>query len=283
MWPCESPDLSGTTQGTIIMTSETVSPVRTIDYGARGTVQIYADGEALARAAAALLAAAIAGATGHAYIALSGGSTPKRMGQLLAKPPYREAIDWRNVEFFWGDERSVPEESPESNSGEARRTFLSKVDVEPSRINPFPTSISDPKLAAEMYATQIKTVFGETSGFPRFDLVFLGMGDDGHTLSLFPGTGAIHETERLAVANYVPKLETTRLTLTAPLVNSAKRVAFLVGGAGKAATLARVLDGPVDVDSLPSQIIRPTQGELLWLVDETAAAQLARRSNPSDG
>ena len=262
---------------------ESADPVSTIDYGERGTVRIYADGEALAEAAAALLASTIAGATGHAYIALSGGSTPKRMGQLLAGSPYRDSVDWRNAEFFWGDERFVPEDSHESNAGEARRTFLDKVDVEPSRINPFATTVPDPNLAAEMYATQIRTVFGETDSLPRFDLVFLGMGDDGHTLSLFPGTTAIHETERLAVANYVPKLDTTRLTLTAPLVNAARRVAFLVGGAGKAETLARVLDGPVDVNTLPSQIIRPAEGELLWLVDPAAAAQLARRADAAGG
>ncbi len=262
--------------------SVTGVPTRTIDYGPRGTVRVYADGEALAQAAAALLAETVASATGHAYIALSGGSTPKRMGQLLAGPPYQETIPWRNIEFFWGDERFVPEDNPESNSGEARRTFLDTVDVEPSRINPFPTTVRDAGLAAEMYATQLKTVFNETDVAPRFDLVFLGMGDDGHTLSLFPGTAAIHETERFVVANYVPKLDTTRLTLTAPVVNAAQRVAFLVGGSGKAETLAKVLDGPVDVDTLPSQIIRPTDGELLWLVDEAAATDLARQSAASN-
>lgn len=262
--------------------SVTEIPARTIDYGERGTVRVYADSEALAQAAAALLATTVSGSTGHAYIALSGGSTPKRMGQLLADPPYRDSIAWREIEFFWGDERFVPEDSPESNSGEARRTFLSKVDVEPSRINPFPTMISDADLAAEMYATQLKTIFNEVDSIPRFDLVFLGMGDDGHTLSLFPGTVAIHETERFAVSNYVPKLDSTRLTLSAPLVNAAHVVAFLVGGAGKAETLAKVLDGPIDVDLLPSQIIRPTDGQLLWLVDEAAAASLVLRPYPTD-
>ncbi len=257
--------------------SVTKAPFRTIDYGERGVVRVYADGEALARAAAALLANTVSSATGHAYIALSGGSTPKRMGQLLAQAPYQETIPWRNIEFFWGDERFVPEDSPESNSGEARRTFLDRVDVEPGRINPFPTTVRDADLAAEMYATQLKTVFNETDATPRFDLVFLGMGDDGHTLSLFPGTAAIHETERFVVANYVPKLDTTRLTLTALVVNAAQRVAFLVGGAGKAETLSKVLDGPVDIDTLPSQIIQPVDGELLWLVDEAAAANLARQ------
>lgn len=263
--------------------SASATPSRMIDYAERGTVRVYADGEALARAAAELLAQTVTDSTGHAYIALSGGSTPKRMGQLLAAAPFRETIAWRDIEFFWGDERFVPEESPESNSGEARRTFLDHVEVEPGRINPFPTNLRDASLAAEMYATQLKTVFNETDTTPRFDLVFLGMGDDGHTLSLFPGTAAIHETEHFAVANYVPKLDTTRLTLTARVVNAARTVAFLVGGAGKAETLAKVLDGPVDVDMLPSQIIRPEDGALLWLVDEAAAAKLSRQSEPTDG
>lgn len=263
--------------------TDAITPVRSIDYGERGTVLVYADGEQLARAAAALFAEAASEASGHPRIALSGGSTPKRMGQLLAADPYRDSIQWREIEFFWGDERYVPEESPESNSGEARRTFLDTVDADEARINPFPTTVSDPRLAAEMYATQIRTVFGETDGIPVFDLVLLGMGDDGHTLSLFPGTEAIHETERLVVANHVPKLDTTRLTMTAPLVNAARRVAFLVGGAGKAATLTRVLDGGIDIETLPSQIIRPAHGQLLWLVDEAAAAGLGRGAGTSDG
>ncbi len=258
------------------MTDSRNEPMATIDYGERGTVRVYADGEALARAAADTFARSAEAATGHAFIALSGGSTPKRMGQLLADAPYRDVIDWRNIEFFWGDERYVPEDSPESNAGEAKRIFLDKVKVDPARVNPFPTSVPDVNLAAEMYATQIRTVFGETDGTPVFDLVFLGMGDDGHTLSLFPGTSAITETERLVVANPVEKLDTVRLTMTAPLVNAARRVAFLVGGAGKADRLAEVLDGPVDVQRLPCQIIRPTGGELLWLVDAAAAARLAR-------
>jgi 6-phosphogluconolactonase len=266
-----------TTDGRQRVSDSQAVPSRTIDYGERGTVRVHADGEALARAAAALFAETVAGAAGHPHVALSGGSTPKRMGQLLAEPPYRDEVPWREIEFFWGDERYVPEESPESNAGEARRTFLDRVGVEPSRLNPFPTTVPDAELAADMYATQIRTVFGETDGFPAFDLVFLGMGDDGHTLSLFPGTAAIAETERLAVANPVEKLDTVRLTMTAPLVNAARRVAFLVGGAGKAERLAEVLDGPVDVDRLPCQIIRPASGELLWLVDEAAAAGLARQ------
>ncbi|HEV2528693.1 MAG TPA: 6-phosphogluconolactonase [Thermomicrobiales bacterium] len=263
------------------MSDAQTGPQATIDYGERGIVRVYPDGEALARAAADVFAESAANARGHAFIALSGGSTPKRMGQLLAEPPYRDTIDWRNIEFFWGDERYVPEESPESNAGEARRILLDKVDADPARINPFPTTVGDVGLAAEMYATQIRTVFGETDGMPSFDLVFLGMGDDGHTLSLFPGTSALAETERLVVANPVEKLDTVRLTMTAPLVNAARRVVFLVGGAGKAERLAEVLDGPIETDRLPAQLIRPKGGELIWLVDAAAAARLTRDGESS--
>jgi 6-phosphogluconolactonase len=262
------------------MSDSTTPASQRLDYGERGTVHVFPDGEALARAAAETFAATVAGEE-ISRVALSGGSTPKRMGQLLADQPYRDSVPWRSIEFFWGDERYVPENSPESNSGEARRGFLDHVGVDPARINPFPTTVPDPRLAAEMYATQIRTVFGETDGFPSFDLVFLGMGDDGHTLSLFPGTSAITVTDQLVVANPVPKLDTTRLTMTAPLVNAAKRVVFLVGGAGKADMLHRVLDGPVDVQETPSQIIRPTAGDLVWLVDEAAAAKLDRRAGAS--
>lgn len=198
------------------------------------------------------------------------------MGHLLAQPPYRDGLPWRTIEVFWGDERWVPEESPESNAGEAKRTFLNMVDVEPSRLNPVPTQVQDPHVAARMYATQIKTVFGDVSGTPVFDLIFLGMGDDGHTASLFPGTAAIHDTEDLVIAHHVPKLDATRVTFGSTLINAARKVVFLVGGAGKAETLARVLDGPIDIDTLPSQVVRPTDGDLIWLVDAAAAAGLVK-------
>ena len=260
-------------------------PTRTLAYGPRGEVLVYPDGEALARAAAATFVRAVGAATaarGRAFVALSGGSTPRRMGELLADNPYRDAVPWEMVEVFWGDERWVPEASDESNAGVARRTFLDRVPVSPSRINPFPTSLPDPELAASMYATQIKTVFGVTDGRPAFDLVLLGMGDDGHTASLFPGTAAIQEREALVVAHRVPKLDAWRLTLTPPVINAARDVAFLVGGAGKAATLARVLEGPEHVDELPSQVVRLGGGRLRWLVDEAAAAELNGTARDTD-
>ncbi len=256
------------------------APERTLDYGERGKVLVYKDGETVAHAAAQTFIRAMGeavAARGLGYVAFSGGSTPKRMAELLADHPYRDHVPWADIEFAWGDERWVPRSSPESNAGVAQRTLLDHVPVSPSRVNPFPSpdEIPDPKLAASMFETQLKTVFGVTDDVPHFDLIFLGMGDDGHTASLFPATAAVHETDALVVTHYVDKLAADRLTFTPPLLNAGREVVFLVGGAGKAETLAKVLDGPVDVDTLPSQVIRPSSGALIWLVDEAAAANLS--------
>ena len=267
--------------------TETSMPVLDLDYGPRGRVRVYPDAEALARAAAESFTTITSRAVdkrGRAYIALSGGSTPKRMGEVLASAPFRGRVPWDMLEVFWGDERWVPEESPESNAGVAKRSFLDHVPIPPSRINPFPTAVPDPGTAALMYATQLRTVFGQTDGVPRFDLVLLGMGDDGHTASLFPGTAAIHETEAFVVAHHVPKLGAVRLTLTPLVLNAGRETLFLVSGATKAATLAAVLEGPEKVDELPSQAIRPSDGgSLTWLVDRAAAARLTQLSGAIRG
>jgi 6-phosphogluconolactonase len=251
----------------------------TLDYGERGRVVVVRNAEALAQAAAETLVRAMTAAVavrGRGTVVLSGGSTPKRMGELLAASPFREQAPWTEIEIFWGDERWVPLDSPESNAGEAKRIFLDHVPVEPARVNPFPTPdiVPDPAIAAEMYATQLRMVFGLAQDVPAFDLILLGMGDDGHTASLFPGAAPIYEQERLAVAYRVEKLNADRLTLTPPVLNNGREVVFLVGGDGKAATLARVLEGAENVDELPSQVVRPTSGTLTWLVDEAAAANL---------
>ena len=250
-----------------------------IEYGSRGNVRVVADAEALATAAADLLQSVVAEAVrndGKAFVALSGGSTPKRMGEFLARPPYAERIDWTRLHVFWGDERWVPLDDPESNAGEAKRGFLDHVPIPADQVHVFDTSLDEPGMAAARYEETIRSTVPARGDLPGFDLVFLGMGDDGHTASLFPGTPAVHETARMVVANAVPKLDTTRLTLTPPIINAARRVVFLVGGGGKAAMLHNVLDGPVDVDLMPSQVIRPDGGSTLWLVDRAAAAQLDR-------
>jgi 6-phosphogluconolactonase len=255
---------------------------RSLDYGDRGQVLVVQDGEALASTAANLVKASIGRQSsrgGRALVALSGGSTPKRMGQLFADTPLRDTVDWSSVEMFWGDERWVPLSSPESNAGEAKRGFLDQVAIPKEQVHPFETENLTPEESASAMEETIKRV--GKSDVPRFDLVLLGMGDDGHTASLFPGTEAIHERNRLVVSHFVPKLDSTRLTFSPVLINTAKRVAFLVGGAGKAEMLHLVLDGPVDVSVFPSQVVRPIGGNLTWIVDEAAAAQLDR--NPSNG
>ena len=253
--------------------------LQSIDFGARGEVTVVADGSALAQAAAERFAQAVEAAVaarGVAYVALSGGSTPKQMGSILAREPYRSRIPWERVQVFWGDERPVPLGSPESNAGEARRGFLDLVPIPPGNVHPWNTTAS-PQEAAEAYEATLREAFAQPSGVPRFDLILLGMGDDGHTASLFPQTSALDEQESLAVANFVPKLGGSRLTLTAPVLNAGREILFLAGGPGKAATLARVLQGAEEPRELPAQMIRPGDGRLGWLVDTDAAAKLDAR------
>ena len=255
------------------MTSE----ARTLDYGERGTVLVVPDGDALAEMAANLLLTVAQEADsggGKALVALSGGSTPKKMGQLLATEPLRSKVPWSGLEVFWGDERWVPLDDAESNAGEAKRGFLDIVPIPESQVHPFVTEGVEPEQSA---SDMESTIAGINGG--RFDLVLLGMGDDGHTASLFPGTAAIHETERQVVSHWVDKLNTTRLTFTPPLINAAQTVAFLAGGAGKAEMLSNVLDSPIDVDTFPSQVVRPSSGNLIWIVDEAAAANLERNDS----
>jgi 6-phosphogluconolactonase len=259
-------------------------PEPSIDFGPRGQVEIVPDGSALARAAAERFACAVEQAVrerGYAFVALSGGTTPKQMGSILAREPYRSRIPWDRVHVFWGDERWVPLGSPESNAGEARRGFLDLVPIPLSNVHSWDTAAESPREAAAAYEALLREQFGEPSGIPRFDLVLLGMGDDGHTASLFPDTDALVADGRLAVANYVPKMDASRLTLTAPLLNAGREILFLVGGPGKADTLEAVLEGPELPANYPAQLIRPAlpDSRLNWLVDEDAGAKLSRRDS----
>ena len=241
---------------------------------------VVPDGSALAQAAAEWFARAVEAAVaerGKAFVALSGGSTPKQMGAILAREPFRSRTPWDRVQVFWGDERWAPLASPESNAGEAKRGFLDLIPIPTGNIHPWDTAARSPEKAAAAYEAELREAFGEPDGIPRFDLVLLGMGDDGHTASLFPHTAALKESERLAAVNFVPKLDAARLTLTAPVLNAGREVLFLVGGPGKAETLEAVLEGPDTPGHLPAQGIRPTNGKLCWLVDEHAAAKLKRR------
>ncbi|MCE7066724.1 6-phosphogluconolactonase [Dyadobacter sp. CY326] len=202
---------------------------------------------------------------------LSGGSTPKQLYGLLAESPYKETIDWQKIHFFWGDERAVPFEDSRNNAKMCYDELLNKVPVNPDFIHIMRTDI-EPEESAIAYEKVLKQYFeGDDI---TFDFVLLGMGDDGHTLSLFPGTEVIHEENVWATAFYLPAQEMFRITLTAPIVNNAACVAFLAAGSGKAETLKHVLQGERNVDLYPSQIIEPTRGALHWFIDQSAAAAL---------
>ncbi|MCF2518486.1 6-phosphogluconolactonase [Dyadobacter sp. CY351] len=202
---------------------------------------------------------------------LSGGSTPKQLYALLAESPYKEAIDWQKVHFFWGDERAVPFEDSRNNAKMCYDELLNKVPVHADHIHIMRTDI-EPQEAALEYEKVLKQYFKDSE--TTFDFVLLGMGDDGHTLSLFPGTEVIHEQDAWVKAFYLPAQQMFRITLTAPIVNNAACIAFLAAGAGKAETLKHVLKGEANFDLYPSQIINPTKGQLHWFVDQAAAAML---------
>jgi 6-phosphogluconolactonase len=209
-------------------------------------------------------------------IALSGGSTPRGLHSLLAnEPTLRDRLPWHDLHFFWGDERHVPPDHPQSNYRMAYDTLLSLVPVPSENIHRVLAEEPDAALAAEKYEQELLAFFGlEADQLPRFDCILLGMGPDGHTASLFPETAALHETKRLVVANWVEKFKTYRITLTVPVLNHADLVVFLVSGVEKAETLKEVLQGHFRPDRFPAQLIRPVHGRLLWLVDQAAAASL---------
>ena len=211
---------------------------------------------------------------GRFSIALAGGSTPKALYTLLATPAFRDALDWAKVEVFFGDERTVPPEHADSNYRMARETFLSKVPIPGDNVYRMRGEI-DPNEAAREYGQMLKEKFPSPSsgqvGDGGLDLVLLGMGDDGHTASLFPGTTALNEMKHRCVANHVEKLNTWRITLTAPFINRSHNVMILVSGESKTKRLAEVLEGPRDPDRLPIQLIQPTEGNLIWLLDSAAA------------
>lgn len=212
---------------------------------------------------------------GRFSVALAGGSTPRALHALLAAPPLRDEVDWATVRFYWGDDRCVAPDAPESNYRMARETLLDKLPINPTQVHRIKTELANPAEAAALYEQKLRDEFNVPPGqLPRFDLVYLGMGDDGHTASLFPQTAALAVTDRLVVANYVPKLGVNRVTLTAPVLNNSTQVAFLVAGPDKATALAAVLEGPRDPDRYPSQMIAPANGELWWFADRAATADL---------
>lgn len=204
-------------------------------------------------------------------IALSGGGSPVPVHRLLASSPYKERIDWPRLHVFWGDERAVPFEDDRNNAKMGFDTLLDHVPVPAAQIHVMRTDIPPDQSAAE-YEKLLHEYFSGTG--PSFDLVLLGMGDDGHTLSLFPGMPVVHEEMAWATSFFLKAQDMYRITLTRPIVNRSKRIAFLTAGAKKTHALKEVLKGKYDPDRYPSQTIMPQAGELHWFVDEAAAAGL---------
>ncbi|HTI91217.1 MAG TPA: 6-phosphogluconolactonase [Puia sp.] len=237
-------------------------------------LQVYKDAQELSQAAAKWIAGLIAETIkvqDRFTIALSGGSTPKLLHKILAAPPYKDQIDWSKLHIFWGDERAVPFEDDRNNAKMAYDTLLNFVPVPPSQIHVMRTDIGPEESAIE-YEKILHQYFDKTP--TTFDLVLLGMGDDGHTLSLFPGTAIVHEEKAWAKAFFLPAQDMYRITLTKTIVNQSAHVAFLTTGTGKAHALKEVLKGVYNPDHYPSQEIKPVNGELHWFVDEAAAAGL---------
>ena len=239
------------------------------------SVRVFDDPEQVAREAAGLfvrLSIEAVSERGSFSVALSGGTTPRRVYELLASDDYRTQVTWPSVHVFFGDERTVPPDHADSNYRMANEALLSLVALPAENVHRI-DGVGDAAANASQYESELREFFGDAA-WPRFDLVMLGMGDDGHTASLFPGTTALAEERAWVVANWVEKFQTWRITLTAPAINAARRVLFLVAGAAKAERLREVLAGERDPSRLPSQLIRPRDGTLEWFVDRAAAAKL---------
>lgn len=233
-------------------------------------LKVYKDTDELARAAASLflnLSSEKIKEKGSFTVVLSGGKTPETLYRLLASPEFKERIEWTKVRVFWGDERCVPPDDPESNYGMASRALLSKVPVPPENLHRIKGELG-PSLASALYEEEITAYFKDSA--PVFDLVLLGLGEDGHTLSLFPGTEALDERKRLVATNFVGKLGSWRVTMTLRLVNRASNLVFIAAGAGKSRALKEALEGGLH----PAGKIRPVNGRLLWLADRDAAKLL---------
>ncbi len=244
---------------------------------AQRKIIVVDDARALSARAAkeiARLAGEACAAPGGFRICLTGGSTPAPVYELLAGP-FKSAIDWRRVDFFWGDERCVPPDNEASNFGMANRTMLSKLHLSPEQIHRIKGE-RDPQAGALEYEAELKRCFALRDGeFPSFDLVLLGLGSNAHTLSLFPGAPQVRERKRLVVAVEAEAAVRWRVSLTAPTVNAARILMFMVCGAAKAQAVKNVMEGPRDPDRFPAQLIEPASGGLVWLLDKAAAHLLS--------
>ena len=235
----------------------------------RGELQVYPDPAALARAAATLFVDTAQSAINlnrRFSVALSGGETPRALYRLLATPEFSGRVDWAHVHLFWGDERCVPPDHVDSNYHAAWETFIDHVPISMDNIH-WILGEHDPIIAAETYEQELKDHF--KSAFPRFDLILLGLGEDGHTASIFPGSTVAEESKRLVAAVQHPKTNQWRVTLTLPAINSAANVAFLVSGPAKANALRIARSGLTAPAEFPASAVDPTDGRLLWLTDQS--------------
>jgi 6-phosphogluconolactonase len=207
-------------------------------------------------------------------VALSGGSTPKSLYALLVSERYRDRLDWSRVHLFWGDERCVPPDHPESNFRMVHEALLNKIRIAPQNIHRM-AGEKEPGTAAADYENELRKFFGSVSvGSPRFNLILLGLGEDGHTASLFPGSAALNEKKRWIATVYVERLKAYRLTLTFSVVNAAAQITFLISGASKRTIVKQLLGAGADSSNLPAAKVSPTRGKLTWLITEDAAGDL---------
>ena len=237
-------------------------------------IQVFRDTEELSKVAADIFtqtALAAVKNNGRFTVALTGGSSPAGLYKLLTQPPYLDQEFWPQTYIFWGDERWVPLTDERSNAKMAFDLFLNKVPVPASHIYPMWGEVL-PEQFAQDYKNGLQSHF--KSNAPQFDLILLGMGDDGHTASLFPGTAVLTEKEKWVSAYYLESQKMHRITLTAPLLNQAKKILFLTYGEKKASALHEVLEGECNPTKYPAQLIQPISGEVQWLIDEAAASQL---------
>lgn len=246
-------------------------------------IKVHTDHEALSRAAAEFIqtsALAAIATRGRFILCLSGGNTPKAAYRWLSQSPFRDSIPWKQVHVFWGDERCIPLDDPQNHYRMATETFLSKVAIPNENIHRMRGESPDPHAAAREYEATLSEFFCLRPGAkPDFDLIILGLGTDGHTASLYPGTAGLLEKTRLTVAHYVPQREGYRLTLTLPVINAARSALFLVSGPEKAWAVQAVLANENSPKPLPSQLVRRCSGAITWLIDRAAAGELVLRPN----
>jgi 6-phosphogluconolactonase len=243
-------------------------------------IRIFKDSAAIARRAAEIFletAQSAVDRSGIFSVALAGGSTPKLLYSLLATDPgFSSRLPWDKMQLFFGDERHVGPDDPQSNFKMASDTMISKAPLKSEQVHRMKGEYPDTEQAAREYEQVLSAQFQLKDGqLPRFNLVLVGMGDEGHCLSLFPGTRALHAEGRTVVRNWVGKLYADRITITAPAANNAAMILFTVTGKEKALALKAVLEGPYEPDQLPSQLLQPTNGKLLWFVDEAAGNMLS--------